>query len=182
MLPSPTTRTVEPPRALLTTPWSTIPRRISSVRARTARRSASIATEKMTRATAFRTAPAGLGLSTSVGSALRVPAGVALDAALFEDERLAALRALRVQAFPEELRGVAGFLLELDVRLDRAVRLVVRLDGRLNAGLLHPDVPLDRLRDRVGDRVDAFSVVDRDPRAADPFELVDDFVDRDAGP
>src|SRR5213079_2721463 len=153
-----------------------------ALEARTARRSASIATEKRTRATAFRTAPAGLGLSTSVGSALRVPAGVALDAALFEDERLAALRALRVQAFPEELRGVAGFLLELDVRLDRAVRLVVRLDGRLHAGLLHPDVPLDRLRDRVGDRVDAFSVVDRDPRAADPFELVDDLVDGDAGP
>src|SRR5439155_515282 len=56
------------------------------------------------------------------------------------------------------------------------------LDGRLHAGLLHPDVPLDRLRDRVGDRVDAFAVVDRDPRAADPFELVDDLVDGDAGP
>src|SRR5207248_9357570 len=68
---------------------------------------------------------------------------VAFDAALFEDEGLAALRALRIQAFPEQLRGIAGFLLELDVRLDRAVRLVVRLDGRLHAGLLHPDVPLE---------------------------------------
>src|SRR5207244_13068209 len=150
--------------------------------ARTARRSASIGIDNRTRATAPRTAPAGLGLSTSVGSALRVAAGVAFDAALFEDEGLAALRALRIQAFSEELRGIAGFLLELDVRRDRAVRLVVRLDGRLHAGLLHPDVPLDRLRDRVGDRVDAFSVVDRDPRAADPFELVDDLVDGDAGP
>src|SRR2546430_2747439 len=154
----------------------------AALEARTARRSASIGIEKRTRATAPRTAPAGLGLSTSVGSALRVAAGVAFDAALFEDEGLATLRALRIQAFPEQLRGIAGFLLELDVRLDCAVRLVVRLDGRLHAGLLHPDVPLDRLRDRVGDRVDAFAVVDRDPRAADPFELVDDLVDGDAGP
>src|SRR2546421_16931 len=60
--------------------------------------------------------------------------------------------------------------------------LVVRLDGRLDTGLLHPDVPLDRLRDRVRDRVDALPVVDRDPRAADALELVDDLVDRDAGP
>src|SRR5947208_14838944 len=113
--------------------------------------------------------------------AFRVPAGVAFDAALFEDQGLAALGAFRVQAFPEELRGVAGLLLELDVRLDRAVRLVVRLDGRLHAGLLHPDVPLDRLRDRVGDRVDAFSVVDRHQRATARFDLGDDFGSRRPG-
>src|SRR5439155_565139 len=168
MPPRPRIRTVEPARALLTTPWSKVPRRISSVRATTsfaAARRRAIACS-----------------ATAVGSALRVAAGVAFDAALFENEGLATLRALRIQAFSEELRGIAGFLLELDVRLDRAVRLVVRLDGRLHAGLLHPDVPLDRLRDRVGDRVDAFAVVDRDPRAADPFELVDDLVDGDAGP
>ena len=107
---------------------------------------------------------------------------MALDAAFLEHEGLAALRALRIQAFPQQLRGVAALLLHLDVRLDRPAELVVRLDGRLDSGLLHPDVPLDRLRDCVGDRVDALPMVDRDPRAADALELVDDLVDRDAGP
>ena len=41
---------------------------------------------------------------------------------------------------------------------------------------------LDRLRDRIGDRVHALAVVHRDPRAADAFELIDDLVDGDAGP
>src|SRR5437660_11564716 len=41
---------------------------------------------------------------------------------------------------------------------------------------------LDRLRNRIGDRVDALAVVHRDPRAADAFELIDDLVDGDAGP
>src|SRR5437867_1472200 len=115
-------------------------------------------------------------------SAFRVAARVALDAAFLEHEGFAALRALRIQAFPQQLRGVAALLLHLDVRLDRPAELVVRLDGRLDSGLLHPDVPLDRLRDRVRDRVDALPVVDRDPRAADALKLVDDLVDRDAGP
>src|SRR5207245_8462611 len=95
---------------------------------------------------------------------------------------LAVRRTLGIQPFPQELRGVAGLLLQFDVRLHGAPELVERLDGRLNAGLLHPDVPLDRLRNRVGNRVDALPVVDRDPRAPDALELVDDLVDRDAGP
>src|SRR2546426_826554 len=115
-------------------------------------------------------------------SALRVPARVALDAAFLEDEGLAALRALRVQAFPQQFRGVARLLLQFDAGCEGASGFAERLDGRLDAGLLHPDVSLDRLRDRVGDRVDALSVVDRDPRAPDALELVDDLVDRDAGP
>src|SRR5207247_3635333 len=88
-------------------------------------------------------------LVTGVQTCALPISGVAFDTALFEDEGLATLRALRIQAFSEELRGIAGFLLELDVRLDRAVRLVVRLDGRLHAGLLHPDVPRSEER-RVG--------------------------------
>src|SRR3989449_6589888 len=115
-------------------------------------------------------------------SAFRVAARVAFDAAFLEHEGLAALRALRIQAFPQQLRGVAALLLHLDVRLDGAAELVVRLHRRLDAGLLHADVPLDRLRDRVRDRVDALPMVDRDPRAPDALELVDDLVDRDAGP
>jgi hypothetical protein len=47
---------------------------------------------------AYETASRDLALSTSVGSAFRVAAGVALDAALFEHEGLATLRALGVQA------------------------------------------------------------------------------------
>src|SRR5438094_4425154 len=113
-------------------------------------------------------------------SAFRVAARVALDAAFLEHEGFAALRALRIQAFPQQLRGVAALLLHLDVRLDGAAELVVRLDRRLDSGLLHADVPLNRLRDRVGDRVDALPMVDRDPRAPDALELVDDLVDRDA--
>src|SRR5438034_10008343 len=148
-----------------------------------ARRSASIGTMNRTRAMGPPTAPRDLALSTAPPrSAFRVTARVALDAAFLEHEGFAALRALRIQAFPQQLRGVAALLLHLDVRLDRPAELVVRLDGRLNASLLHPDVPLDRLRDRVRDRVDALPVVDRDPRAPDALELVDDFVDRDAGP
>src|SRR5256886_6816557 len=151
--------------------------------ARAARRSASIGTMNRTRAMGPPTAPRDLALSTAPPrSAFRVTARVALDAAFLEHEGFAALRALRIQAFPQQLRGVAALLLHLDVRLDRPAELVVRLDGRLDSGLLHPDVPLDRLRDRVRDRVDALPVVDRDPRAPDALELVDDFVDRDAGP
>src|SRR5207244_2866740 len=107
---------------------------------------------------------------------------VTLHAAFLEHEGLAALRALGIQAFPQQLRGVAGLLLHLDVRLDGAAEFVERLHGRLDSRLLHPDVTLDRLRDRVRDRIDALPVVDRDPRAADALELVDDLVDRDAGP
>src|SRR2546428_8745053 len=107
---------------------------------------------------------------------------MALVAAFLYDAGFAAIRALGIQAFLQQLRGVAGLLLQFDVRFDGAPELVERLDGRLHAGLLHADVPLDRLRDRVGDRVDALPMVDRDPRAADAFELVDDLVDRDAGP
>src|SRR5207249_1464921 len=142
-----------------------------------------IGTMNRTRAMGPPTAPRDLALSTAPPrSAFRVTARVALDAAFLEHEGLAALRALRIQAFPQQLRGVAALLLHLDVRLDRPAELVVRLDGRLDTGPLHPDVPLDRLRDRVRDRVDALPVVDRDPRAADALELVDDLVDRDAGP
>src|SRR2546426_12261793 len=151
--------------------------------ARAARRSASIGTMNRTRAMGPPTAPRDLALSTAPPrSAFRVAARVALDAAFFEHEGLAALRALRIQAFPQQLRRVAGLLLHLDVRLDGAAELVVRLHRRLDAGLLHPDVPLDGLCDRVGDRVDALPMVDRDPRAPDALELVDDLVDRDAGP
>src|SRR5947199_6626026 len=151
--------------------------------ARAARRSASIGTMNRTRAMGLPTAPRDLALSTAPPrSAFRVTARVALDAAFLEHEGFAALRALRIQAFPQQLRGVAALLLHLDVRLDRPAELVVRLDGRLDTGLLHPDVPLDRLRDRVRDRVDALPMVDRDPRAPNALELVDDLVDRDAGP
>src|SRR5213594_846561 len=146
-----------------------------------ARRSASIGTMNRTRAMGPPTAPRDLALSTvPPRSAFRVAARVALDAAFLEHEGFAALRALRIQAFPQQLRGVAALLLHLDVRLDGAAELVVRLDRRLDSGLLHADVPLDRLRDRVRDRVDALPMVDRDPRAPDALELVDDFVDRDA--
>src|SRR5438128_11051500 len=146
-------------------------------------RSASIGTMNRTRAMGPPTAPRDLALSTAPPrSAFRVTARVALDAAFLEHEGLAALRALRIQAFPQQLRGVVARLLPLDVRPVLPADLVVRLDGRLDSGLLHADVPLDRLRDRVGDRVDAPPMVDRDPRAPDALELVDDLVDRDAGP
>src|SRR2546428_1377781 len=151
-------------------------------RVTTSRRSASIGATNRTRAIGPPETSVGLGPFDGARSALRVPARVALDAAFLEDEGLAALRALGIQAFLQQLRGVAGLLLQFDVRFDGAPELVERLDGRLHAGLLHADVPLDRLRDRVGDRVDALPMVDRDPRAADAFELVDDLVDRDAGP
>src|SRR5213593_2663759 len=146
-----------------------------------ARRSASIGTMNKTRAIVPPDAAAGLGpFDGAPRSAFRVAARVALDAAFLEHEGFAALRALRIQAFPQQLRGVAALLLHLDVRLDGAAELVVRLDRRLDSGLLHADVPLNRLRDRVGDRVDALPMVDRDPRAPDALELVDDLVDRDA--
>src|SRR3989441_4818433 len=147
-----------------------------------ARRSASIGTMNRTRAIGPPDAAAGLGPFDAARSTLRVPAGVALHAAFLEHEGFAALRALGIQAFPQELRGVAGLLLHLDVRLDGAAEFVERLHGRLDSRLLHPDVTLDCLRDRVRDRIDALPVVDRDPRAADALELVDDLVDRDAGP
>src|SRR2546425_491150 len=150
-------------------------------RVTTSRRSASIGATNRTRAIGPPETSVGLGPFDGARSALRVPARVALDAAFLEDEGLAALRALRVQAFLQQLRGIAGLLLQFDVRFDGAPELVERLHGRLDAGLLHPDVPLDRLRDRVGDRVYALAVVDRDPRAADALGLVDNLVDRDAG-
>src|SRR5207244_9671009 len=124
-------------------------------RVTTSRRSASIGATNRTRAIGPPETSVGLGPFDAARSALRVPARVALHAAFLEDEGLAALRALGVQALPQQLRGVSRLLLQLDVRLDGAAELVVRLDGRLNPGLLHPDVPLDRLRDRVGDRVHA---------------------------
>src|SRR6058998_1663563 len=148
-----------------------------------ARRSASIGTMNKTRAIVPPDAAAGLGpFDGAPRSAFRIAARVALDAAFLEHEGLAALRALRIQAFPQQLRGVAALLLHLDVRLDRPAELVVRLHGRLDAGLLHADVPLNRLRDRVRNRVDALPMVNRDPRAPDALELVDNLVDRDAGP
>src|SRR5207253_212428 len=146
-----------------------------------ARRSASIGTMNRTRDIGSPDAAAGLGPFDGPRSTFRIAAGVALHAAFLEHEGLAALRALGIQAFPQQLRGVAGLLLQFDVRLHGAPELVERLDGRLDAGLLHPDVPLDRLRDRVGDRIHALPVVDRNPRAPDAFELVDDLVNRDAG-
>src|SRR5438093_6625657 len=155
---------------------------LDAIRPTTLRRSASIGAVKRTRGIGVPHASAGLGPFDATRSAFRVAARVAFDAAFLEHEGLATLWALRVQALPEQLGGVAGLLHHLDVRLDRSTELVVRLDGRLNAGLLHPDVPLDRLRNRVGDRVDALPVVDRDARAPDALELVDDLVDRDAGP
>src|SRR5438093_3842824 len=148
-----------------------------------ARRSASIGTMNKTRAIVPPDAAAGLGpFDGAPRSAFRIAARVALDAAFLEHEGFATFRALRIQAFPQQLRCIAALLLHLDVRLDGAAELVVRLDGRLDSGLLHADVPLDRLRDRVRDRVDALPMVDRDPRAPDALELVDDLVDRDAGP
>src|SRR5213594_500137 len=147
-----------------------------------ARRSASIGTMNRTRAIGPPDAAAGLGPFDAARSTLRVPAGVALHAAFLEHEGLAALRALGIQALPQQLRGVAGLLLHLDVRFDGAAKFVERLHGGLDSRLLHPDVTLDGLRDRVRNRVDALPVVDRDPRAADALELVDDFVDGDPGP
>src|SRR6267143_1654935 len=149
--------------------------------ATTARRSASIEAENRTRGMTDPTARRDLALSTAAGSALRVPTAMALHASLFEHEGLAALRALRVQAFPQQVGRIAGLLLQLDVRFDRPAVFVKGLNGRLDAGLLHPDVALDRLRDCIGDRVDALTVVHCNPRAADAFELVDDLVDRDTG-
>src|SRR3989475_64483 len=147
-----------------------------------ARRSASIGTMNRTRAIGPPDAAAGLGPFDAARSAFRIAAGVALHAAFLEHEGLAALRALGIQALPQQLRGVAGLLLHLDVCLDGAAELVERLHGRLDSRLLHPDVTLDRLRDRVRDRIHPFPVVDCDPRAADALELVDDLVDRDARP
>src|SRR2546428_251187 len=144
------------------------------------RRSASIRTMNRTRAIGPPDAAAGLGPFDAARSAFRIAAGVALHAAFLEHEGLAALRALGIQALPQQLRGVAGLLLHLDVCLDGGAELVERLHGRLDSRLLHPDVTLDRLRDRVRDRIHPFTVVDRDPRAADALELVDDLVDRDA--
>src|SRR5437879_6167999 len=147
-----------------------------------ARRSASIGTMNRTRDIGSPDAAAGLGPFDGPRSTFRIAAGVALHAAFLEHEGLAALRALGIQAFPQQLRGVAGLLLHLDVCLDGAAELVERLHGRLDSRLLHPDVTLDRLRDRVRDRIHPFPVVDCDPRAADALELVDDLVDRDARP
>src|SRR5216117_3098827 len=79
-----------------------------AIRPTTLRRSASIGAVKRTRGIGVPDAAAGLGT----------------------------LWALRVQALPEQLRGVAGLLLHLDVRLDGAAELVVRLHGRLDSCLL----------------------------------------------
>src|SRR5437667_343110 len=128
-----------------------------AIRPTTLRRSASIGAVKRTRGIGVPDAAAGLGPFDATRSAFRVAARVALDAPFLEHEGLATLWALRVQALPEQLGGVAGLLLHLDVRLDRSTELVVRLDGRLNAGLLHPDV-----EDLVPARAVA---VDRDPFA-----------------
>src|SRR2546425_1106399 len=118
-------------------------------RVTTSRRSASIGATNRTRAIGPPETSVGLGPFDGARSALRVAARVALDAAFLEDEGLAALRALGIQAFLQQLRGIAGLLLQFDVRFHGAPELVERLDGRLDAGLLHPDVPLDRLRDDV---------------------------------
>src|SRR5437879_2100523 len=112
----------------------------------TARRSASIEAENRTRGMTDPTTWRDLALSTAAGSTLRVPAGVALHASLFEHEGLAALRAFRVQALPQQLRRVTRLLLQLDVGLDGAAEFVIRCNGRLHAGLLHPDAALDLLR------------------------------------
>src|SRR5438128_10207588 len=146
-----------------------------------ARRSASIGTMNRTRDIGSPDAAAGLGPFDGPRSTFRIAAGVALHAAFLEHEGLAALRALGIQAFPQQLRGVAGLLLHLDVRLDGPAEFVERLHGRLDSRLLHPDVTLDRLRDRVRDRIDALPVVDRDPLSAAALELVADFVDGDPG-
>src|SRR5881397_4116786 len=95
-----------------------------------ARRSASIGTMNRTRAIVPPDAAAGLGPFDAPRSAFRVAARVALHAAFLEHEGLAALRALRIQAFPKQLRGVAGLLLHLDVRLDGPAEFVERLHGR----------------------------------------------------
>src|SRR3990170_3719555 len=110
-------------------------------------------------------------------SALRVPAMVALRAPLLEDEGAPALRAFRVQPALHEVRCL-GLLLYLVVNVHGAGFHIERVDRRDRAGPLHPDVPLDRLRDRVRDREDPLPVVERQPRAADPLELIDDLVDR----
>src|SRR5437870_5161771 len=82
------------------------------------RRSASIRTMNRTRAIGPPDAAAGLGPFDAARSAFRIAAGVALHAAFLEHEGLAALRALGIQALPQQLRGVAGLLLHLDFCLD----------------------------------------------------------------
>src|SRR2546428_749280 len=105
-------------------------------RVTTSRRSASIGATNRTRAIGPPETSVGLGPFDGARSALRVPARVALHAAFLEDEGLAALRTLGIQAFLQQLRGVAGLLLQFDVRLHGAPELVERLDGRLDARLL----------------------------------------------
>src|SRR3972149_1403535 len=96
-----------------------------------------------------------------VSSALRVPAVPALRAPLLEDQGAPALRALRVQpALPDLRAHVTGP--ELGVE---------RVDWRDDARFLGPDVPLDRLRDRVRDREDPLPAIQGEPRAPDPLEL-----------
>src|SRR6266508_2345457 len=102
----------------------------NALRPATSRRSASIGEVNRTRGIGPPQPPEDFGLSTPATSALAIAARVALHAALLEDEGLAALRALGVQAFPQQLRGVARLLLHLDIRLDGAAELVVGLDGR----------------------------------------------------
>src|SRR5437879_7762533 len=74
-------------------------------------------------------AAAGLGPFDAARSAFRIAAGVALHAAFLEHEGLAALRALGIQALPQQLRGVAGLLLHLDVCLDGGAELVADSDS-----------------------------------------------------
>src|SRR3990170_3781266 len=102
-----------------------------------------------------------------VSSALRVPAVPALRAPLLEDQ---GAPALRVQPALHDLRGL-GLLLELLVHVNGPELGVERVDWRDDARFLGPDVPLDRLRDRVRDREDPLPVIKGEPRAPDPLEL-----------
>src|SRR3989449_3050654 len=118
-----------------------------------ARRSASIGTMNRTRAIGPPDAAAGLGPFDAARSAFRIAAGVALHAAFLEHEGLAALRALGIQALPQQLRGVAGLLLHLDVRFDGAAKFVERLHGGLDSRLLHRDETLVRFRAAARERL-----------------------------
>src|SRR3972149_5392184 len=131
----------------------------------TARRTSSMVPERRTRGIAPPRAGGAMALSAL---ALRVPARSALHAAFLVHELLPTLRALRVEAFPDHRLDVAGLLLQLDVRLHGPAELVERFHGRLDAGLLRPEVTLDRLRIRVGGRGHAGPRARRGPRAAGP--------------
>src|SRR4030067_1652924 len=102
-----------------------------------------------------------------VSSALRVPAVPPLPAPPLEDQGAPALPALRVQPALHDLRGL-GLLLELLVHVNGPELGVERVDWRDDARFLGPDVPLDRLRDRVRDREDPLPVIKREATAPDP--------------